>query len=338
MKIDLGKLRGNPEAPLLVIDLLMVLLVLFNLAWIVFNALFAAQGVQAFVHWLAPSFHDWYRADIHPNFADYDMVFITIYVSELLLRWLVAIVRNTYHRWWFYPFIHWYDVLGCIPVGSFRWLRILRVVSLLWRLQQHGVIDLRDTALVRFVRKYYDILVEEVSDRVVVNVLDGVQAELAHGNPVVHRLASEVLAPRRDEIVAALAARVQQLAVQAMAQNRADTGAYVAALLARAMADNPELQRLRDIPAIGGTLAGVLDHAVGDIAARAVALATTDLADARARATLEAALGTTLDTLLARDEALAGLVAGIVDESIAIVKQQVGVQRWKLKEAGGYYD
>ncbi len=90
-----------------------------------------------------------------------------------MIRWAVAIARGTYHRWFFYPFVHWYDLLGCIPVGSFRWLRILRVVSLMFRLQKMGVVDFRDTYIGRSVIKYYRILVEEVSDRVVINVLEG---------------------------------------------------------------------------------------------------------------------------------------------------------------------
>lgn len=62
------------------------------------------------------------------------MIFVSIFIAELLIRWMVTIHQKTYHKWFFYPVIHWFDVLGCIPVGSFRWLRLLRVFSILYRL------------------------------------------------------------------------------------------------------------------------------------------------------------------------------------------------------------
>ena len=53
----------------------------------------------------------------------------------------MAIRKQTYPRWYFYPFLHWYDLLGCIPIGSFRMLRLLRLISLTIRLQKMGIID-----------------------------------------------------------------------------------------------------------------------------------------------------------------------------------------------------
>lgn len=338
MKVDLSRLRGHPDAPLLVADLAMVLLVLFNLAWLVFNALFAARLVQEGVAWLSPSFHAWYRDEIHPHFLDYDMVFVAIYVVELLLRWGIAIVRGTYHRWFFYPFVHWYDVLGCIPVGSFRWLRVLRAVALLWRLQQVGVIDLRDTWLVRTVRKYLDILTEEISDRVVVNVLDGLHEELARGNPVVHRIGSEVLAPRRAEFVDWLAGRAQIALAQAYEGQRGDLHAYLARIVAEGMDGSVELRRLEALPVVGPALASSLDVAVTDIARTIADRAAEDLASPAGRERLARTLAESLDAALVDDARIGVLVRDALLESIALVKQQVGVQQWKLREAQGHYD
>ena len=338
MKVDLGKLRGNPEAPLLVLDLFMVLLVLFNLAWLLFNALFASQVVQAGVAWVSADFHAWYRDQIHPNFLDYDMVFVAIYVSELLFRWALAIIRRTYHRWFFYPFVHWYDVLGCIPVGSFRWLRILRAVSLLWRLQQAGVIDLSKTWLVRTGRKYLDIVTEEVADRVVVNVLEGVHGEVSRGNPVVHRIGREVLAPRRDALLEWIAGRLGHAAGDAWANNRQALEAYLSAVVAEGMDASPEVRRLRQVPVVGQPVKEALDAAIADIARGIVARIATDLADPATRPRLKAILGDTLDALAADDDGLARLAREATLEALLIVRDQVSVQQWKHREAEGFYD
>ncbi|MFZ5723330.1 MAG: ion transporter [Pseudomonadota bacterium] len=335
MKIDLGKLRGNPEAPLLVVDLLMVLLVLFNLAWIVFNSLFSSHLFQSGVAALSPAFHVWYRDRIHPDFADYDMIFVTIYVVELLLRWAIAIIRRTYHRWFFYPFVHWYDVLGCIPVGSFRWLRILRVVALLWRLQQQGIIDLRDSALFRTLRKYLDIVTEEIADRVVINVIDGLHGELARGNPVVHRIGREVLAPRRAELIAWLAGRLREAAGQVRASRQAELNAYVARVVAEGMDASPDVQRLQRLPVAGPLVGEALDGAVTDIATHIVDRLLRDLASPER---LESALNTLADLLGQDSEALSRLLQEVLLESLTIVRDQVGVQQWKVREARGHYD
>ena len=135
MKIKLHpeKLKANLDSVGFLIDLFMIALVLFNLGLILFDWLFQVQFVQSGLATLLPAFHDFYRDTIHNDFLFYDLCFVAVYLTEFVVRWIAAIVRNTYHRWFFYPFAHWYDLLGCIPVGSFRWLRILRVVSLLLR-------------------------------------------------------------------------------------------------------------------------------------------------------------------------------------------------------------
>lgn len=338
MKLDLGKLRGNPDAPLLALDLFMVLLVLFNLLWLLFNALFASQAVQAGVAWVSADFHAWYRDEIFPNFLDYDLMFVAVYVTELLFRWGLAIWQRTYHRWFFYPFVHWYDVLGCIPLGSFRWLRVLRVVSLLWRLQKYGVIDLSRTWLVRTARKYLDVLTEEISDRVVLNVLDGVHAEISRGNPVVHRIGREVLAPRRAELLEWLAQRLQRAGADTWQAQQAPLQAYVGALVRDGLRASPELRRLGQLPVVGSTLATTLDTAAADIARAIVEQLARDLADPASQPALQQALGTALDAVIADDARMALLARQALLDAIGIVRQQAAVQLWKQREAEGYYD
>lgn len=338
MKIHLSKLRGNPEAPLLALDLFMVLLVLFNLSWILFNTLFASQAVQAGVAWLSADFHAWYGTQIHPNFLDYDMLFVAVYVTELLFRWALAIVRRTYHRWFFYPFVHWYDVLGCIPVGSFRWLRVLRAVSLLWRLQKNGVIDLSQTWLVRTAGKYLDILTEEVADRVVVNVLDGVHGEVARGNPVVHRIGREVLAPRRDELLDWLTSRLRDAGSRTWQAQRNALHDYLSPAIAEGLEASAEVRRLQAIPLVGPAVKEALDAAITDIARGIIERIANDLADPAGEQQLRNILASMTDSLTEDDERLAALVREALLEALLIVRQQVSVQQWKVREAEGFYD
>src|ERR1043165_8945139 len=153
------------ERVLFVTDLLMLFLILINLGFFVFDWAFGHALYRNFVYSLSPSFYDYYAREIHPNFILYDATFVAIYISEIILRWILALVRQTYVRWYFYPLVHWYDVLGCIPSGSFRWLRLLRVFAIVTRMHKLGVIDLRKTLFFEQALHLWDIFLEEITAR-----------------------------------------------------------------------------------------------------------------------------------------------------------------------------
>ena len=105
------------------------------------------------------------------------------------------------NNWIAYPFIHWYDVLGCIPVGGFRSLRLLRIISIVFRLHKKGIIDIRSTWWYKLINRYYCMLAEEVSDRVVVNIINGTQKEIEAGAPITDKLIEQIIKPRQELIV-----------------------------------------------------------------------------------------------------------------------------------------
>src|SRR5699024_6365167 len=127
----------------------MMVLLLVNLSLIIFDWLFLTSFVKEFLFTHANSFYHYYNENIHKNFLTIDLFFVAIFLTELLIRWGIAIRGHAYHRWFFYPFVHWYDTLGCIPIASFRFFRILRIVSIGYRLQRLSIIDLRKTYLFR---------------------------------------------------------------------------------------------------------------------------------------------------------------------------------------------
>jgi hypothetical protein len=92
-------------------------------------------------------------------------------------------------------------VLGCIPIGSFRALRLLRVFTLVMKLQKRGIIDLRETVAFRFVRKYLNALEEEISDRVILKMLTSVEEEIRYDAPVTRKIVADIMKPSRQFIV-----------------------------------------------------------------------------------------------------------------------------------------
>ena len=331
--MDWSRLRENREMGWFVLDLLMLLLVLLNLTWILFDSLFSARFIQDNLAIYTPGFFNWYLP-IHENFFFYDLCFVVIFVAELFLRWTVAIVSRTYYRWWFYPFIHWYDVLGCLPAGAFRILRIFRVVSILFRLQRNRVIDLTRTYFFKKFQKYYYVAVEEVSDRVVVNVLDGVKEEVGSGSPVAERILKEVILPRRDVLVEWLSDRITSVAERHYEDYKPDLRDYVEQNIKTAVASNKEISTLESLPVVGKTLSTTLERAISDIVFNVINGIVQDVASASHKELMNELSGIMLESvfLTGEDRRLDDLVRDMATDSIDLITEQVKVQQWKLRE------
>lgn len=332
IRIDRQKLREGQQATWLVVDVGMILLVLINLSLIVFDWIFASRWVQQFFAAYTPGFHELYAEHVHANFAVIDLAFVSVFIAELLLRWAFAIKNKTYHHWYFYPFVHWYDVLGCIPVGSLRALRLLRVFSLGYRLQKLGVLDLSDTALMRFINYHYEIFMEEVSDRVVLNVLDGVQEELRSGHPLARSLVGQVIEPRKGALVNQIAERVERIIDQTYETNRADIEAYVDRLITRAVARNAYFATLERVPMVGGLVTRQIEQAVSDIVFNVLNDAVSDLRNVESRRVVEEVLDVSFDIVIEERPELDRISTKILLETIDVLKQRVRVQRWKQRD------
>lgn len=323
------RLRESREAPFLVLDLLMLWLLTLNLAWYFLDVLFNAVLVRSALNGIMPEFSRYYAREIHPNFVVYDLTFLAVFVAEFLFRWAVAIRRKTYHRWFFFPFVHWYDVLGCIPLGAFRLLRLLRVVSIIYRLHKLGVIDFRESALLRVGERYYRILVEEVSDRVVINVLDGMQSEIRSGGDTSRRLVEEIVRPRRDVLVPWLASRLAEGLQNSLEPRREEIGAYVRNTVHKGLNDSDELQNIAQIPVVGGMIEQRLEKAISEIVHNIVMQLAADLDGVEDDHYLQQLAGMIFDALLEPHEQLGMAMKETLLDSIDLIKAQVAVQQWK---------
>jgi hypothetical protein len=245
-------------------DGLILLLVCLNLALLLFDSLYALGPLNRALAALLPGFHAFYGERIHAHFTSIDLVFVAFFIADVLLGWLVAVVERRHARWYHYPFIHWYDVLGCIPLGGFRLLRALRIVSLLLRLQRLGLIDMRRWRPYRLFDHYYQLLMEDLSDRVMIKICGELQDELNTRDDFSQSVIDRVLRPRKQRLIDGMALRIQSLVEQGYAQNRATLERLVADVVQRALDDNPDLARLKRLP-MGERMADTLDGVLTDI-------------------------------------------------------------------------
>lgn len=311
-------------------DLLIVVLVIVNLALLLFDSLFLIPPLNAAFAALAPGLHDAYAEAIHENFLTIDLAFVAVFVLDVLLGWAVAIAERRYHRWFFYPFVHWYDVIGCIPLSGLRWLRVLRVISLLHRLQRLELIDVRRWYLYGVVAKYYDIALEELADRVAIRLLGSVQDEIRHSDVFSRRIANEVVAPRKQQLVQEITQRLETSLSGVYADNRALIARYISALVGRTMHESREIQRLRQLP-FGSQLANAMDQTLSDIAGKLVHEAVTGLRSPEFASLLERLADSGFDALVATDTRSERITEQVLVDVLEILKEQVATKRWQDK-------
>ena len=308
-------------------EVFIVLLVCINLGLIVFDSLFIVPPInQAIANWL-PDLHQQYDATIHRNFQLIDLGFVAIFVLDVLLGWTVALFERRYARWYYYPFAHWYDVLGCIPLTGFRWLRVLRVGSLLIRLQRLGLIDMRRWAVSGVVYRYYSLLLEELSDRVMVRLFSRMQQEIGASDDLSRRLLEEVVRPRKERLLNDLSRRMQSMLETGYRDNRGAIEGYVGGLIHQALLNNPEVSSLRRLP-MGGRVADTLDGALADIAARLLQGAADGLQSPQFQRLARSLADEFFEAWVYQDEHTDLALEELLVDVIEVLKQQVLDRRW----------
>jgi hypothetical protein len=329
LNINTENLKKSHQLIWFTIDFTMLGLLIINLAFIIFDSLYAIEVVRDGLTAISPTITDVYQP-IHRNFIVYDLIFVGIFLTEFTVRWGYAVKARVYDRWYFYPFIHWYDIVGCIPVGSFRFLRILRVISIVYRLHRYKVIDVTQTRIYQFFNFYYDAFMEELSDRIVIKVLSGAQDEIRRGSPLFERIQNDILFPRREMISDWLSQRVAEAAQEGYVPNRGALRSYLENRVDNALKQNLELSRLKYLPVVGPTIQETLEECVGDIVAHVIHQILEDLASASNHAFIEDIVNVFLPSPdgneeEVRNEALISLVIEILEA----VKIQVGVKHWR---------
>lgn len=319
------------EAPWLVVDLFVLLLVSVNLLWLLADNLLLDSGAGILLNQFRPDIAPWYEQHWHRPALLFDTVLTGLLISELLLRWGIAVRRKTYHRWFFYPFIHWYDVLGCLP--GLQALRLFRLVSIFYRLNRMGLL-LFGSGLIDTVQKYYNVILEEISDRIVLNVLEGVQQEIRSGGPVSEQVRARILDPHRQALVQWVSVSLSQVTAHSYRQHEQALAVYLEQVIAEAVRQSPEWQALRrKLPLVGGRVEQEINEVVSGLVNAMTARILRDLGQPDNQA-LGILSGSLYDNFTRPDPQLSHTVEQIALEAIDLIKAQVSIQHWKREEAG----
>ena len=312
-------------------DFILLTVLLFNLLLLCWDWIYSIPSVTAFFMESTPRFYNFYNP-IHINIQTVDLVFITIYLIDIVVGWCISVFKKK-ERFYKYPLSHWYDILGCIPAGSLLFLRLLRVVSIFIRLSKKKLVNLSKIALFRKLIKIYNIILEEIADRVVLNILAGIKSNVRSGMPVAKEIIDKIVLPHKDAITSLLLSKVRDIAKQEYATHKSDIADYIKASSRRAVEGNKELARLKLIPVVGNQITDTISKSVSQTIVSVVDNIVTDTLSDNGQKTIKA-ISDEVTTFAFEDleKQLSPVVTDIVVEAIALIARAAGVRQWKLNE------
>jgi hypothetical protein len=322
----------------ILVDVFMILVVMINLFFIIFDWHFQFAFFQSSLSALYPGLYQWYKTEIHPNFLLYDAYFVAIFVTELLISWVVAVKNKKYSRWWFYPFIHWYDVLGCIPVGFFRWLRMFRIVSMMLRLHQYEIIDLKKNVVYNYINNLYILFTNKVTDKVLINLVSGIQREVVKETvkPTAKTgsgYIADAIRPDQEELARVLVAKFQRSAKNNYSLHRDELKDQIFTIVREGFDKSAEIKKLEQVPVVGKQISKSIENSLSDVAFQLVDSLLRQLTSEETGKLMEQSFHTTLYSVLyhsetkassEKDEELNRIIRNIFGRILERMKNDIG--------------
>jgi len=317
----------KPSKISLAYDVMMVIFILVNLLLLAveygLNAKFSLMlHLMDFLR-MSPSAQISFKSAI-----SYANSFFTIFlIIELSIRWIIAIVQKHYYRWFFFPFVHWYEVLGCLPI--LRPLRLLRAAVIAYRLYLLGY-PVLPRSWIRKGKFYYELVLEELSDRIVLHVIDGITAELQQ-NKTHYELVEKIIQKHKPMFIKTLFELLEKNLPTAINQNQVVISQYVSGAVERSLQNTPELQQILHLMPVVGTLLSNRLEAIGARLGENLALELMHPLT-QVPNPLYAEVANQVGSLQVHTLELETLVDSIVIEALQVIRDQVSIQQWKAHE------
>ncbi len=326
-------------------DVIMLGAISIDLFFILIDNILMSDALVNFSNFLTYEFHFNFLSKVVANYGGYgygifnhtylSMLggFFTLFlIGELLLRWLIAIIFKHYYRWFFFPFVHWYEVLGCFP--QLRVLRLLRVIAIGRRLYQMGWRFLPEKWL-DSIKFYYSIILEELSDKVLLTATNNIRSQL--NNSVDSQiLVKKTIDKNRENIEEMVLSLLRtelapRLRAELMPNNQnSPVATHVGLAIADAVEKTPEIKILLErIPIAGNMIKSQLmgiSEKVGYNIADAVSnrLLQDEVLDE-----IFVSIAQGISQINPNNPALEALIADIIEEGLTAFEQQIQIQQWR---------
>ena len=329
-------IRPQPNRLKLTYDIVMLIAISIDLLFISIDAILMSSFSSNVAGWLAISDGlSWYQTTLHDPLRTVGGFFTVFLIIELLVRWAIAIKEQVYYRWFFFPFVHWYEVLGCFP--QLRALRLFRAVVIGRRLHQLGYQVLPQPWINR-IKFYIDLILEELSDRVILTTIYNFRQQLTDSE-VQKSLIKSTIDRNRDEIEAMLLSLLRQELAPKLQKltGKSGGGKIIASEVGNAiqdgLANTPELRRyLRLIPIAGSLIESQLQHIGHNIGENVVYSLNERLLDAERIDALMVTIAHSIANIDFNNAALEALLASIINDSLSEFEAQIKIQQWKHQD------
>ncbi|GAA4831761.1 hypothetical protein GCM10023331_16280 [Algivirga pacifica] len=213
-------------------------------------------------------------------------------------------------------------------------MRLFRVAAIIYRLHIAKVIDLQKSELFRTAYYYYEVIMEEISDRVVINVLKGVKTEVRRGNQLFDEVITKVVYPNKSELISYGAQKISRAVHTTYQIYKEDTSDYVEGLVKDVVQHNDEVKSLKLVPIAGNYVAHRIEIAAHEIVMTVIEEILNDLSSPEKVKKVEEVADQAIETFL-RDKGGPSLdleVTDIVCQVIDLLIKQVNVKQWKLRD------
>ncbi len=328
--------RPKPSRLKLGYDILMLVAICIDLVLISLDAILMSSFSHNVASWLSLNeYLIWYQSVVHDPLRTAGGFFTIFLIVELLVRWIISASRQEYYRWFFFPFVHWYEVLGCFP--QLRALRLIRAVVIGRRLHQLGYQVLPKSWLKR-IQFYFDLLLEELSDRVILTTIDNFRQQLTDPKGQKTMIAA-TLERSRPEIEAVIVSLLrQELAPKLRHLSDRSAGGQLLAnevghAIQDSLANTPELRRyLRLIPIAGSLIESQLQHIGQSVGENVVYALNARLLDEARIDELIVSIASSLAHVRIDSPALEALITKMITDGLSEFEAQVKVQQWKHQD------
>ncbi|WP_296403800.1 hypothetical protein [Psychrobacter sp.] len=319
----------------LIYDIVMLVVIVIDLSIISLDLVLMSNFIAQVAQWLnltQPLM--FYVENIHHPLRVLGGLFTIFLISELAFRWMLAVFSKQYSRWFFFPFAHWYEVLGCFP--QFRALRLLRAFFIGRKLYQLGYQILPQKWINRG-KFYYDVIFEELSDRVILTATDNLRQQFAD-EQANQRFLNETLIKNRPQIQTMLSSVLKQelgpqLRQLAKAPATHELSVQVGVAVQQALTNTPELRRyLRMIPIAGNLIEGQLHNVSQNISENITQTLFSHLTQSHITDAIIDDVAQTIANINLENPELDLLVNNIINDGLTAFENQVKVQQWKHQE------
>lgn len=315
----------------LIYDVIMMALIVLNLIVLGLQALILSD----FGAWIAEVLNittqrSEYIQQWDPIIRHIDQYFTIYLIVELALRWVIAIIGQHHKRWWFFPFIHWYEVIAIIP--QLRFFRLLRAGVIAYRLHELGYKVIPQNMLKR-AKFYYDLVMEELTSRIVLTVLGQVEKELNDSDDHNHRI-HQLIDRHRDQFANVLAMILQKSLATALTQQQQNISQNIGQIVHQAIDDTPELvQLLKLMPIVGSRIESLIQtigQRLGENITQGIVAELSAVQSPNQHANpLLTEVAQEVSQVQLNYQQVDDLVDSIVKDSLELIREQVKVKEWQ---------